>query len=58
MEMRDFMAILKPVRTCNFMVMCALYLKEAQEYERDGKDHYEIGSANTKSGNPHTIFFN
>lgn len=55
-NMTDFMRELKPVKTCNFMDMCAAYLKEAKQAYDCGESSYEIRGMNTKSGNPVTIF--
>lgn len=59
---KELMQILKPVKTCGFMTMCANYAREINsQYESrhsTGQTHYEISGIKTKSGNPHVIFFN
>jgi hypothetical protein len=52
----EVMQVLKPVHTCNFMDMCANYVREINEEFEYGESHYEISGLNTKSGNPHTFF--
>ena len=54
--MADFMRTLKPVKTCNFMDMCASYLAEAKEAYNNGESDYEISGHKTKSRNPVIIF--
>ena len=55
-NMYDFMRVLKPVKTCNFMDMCAAYLADAKKRYDDDESSYEIRGFYTKSGNPHTIY--
>lgn len=55
-NMTDFMRALKPVKTCNFMDMCANYLTDCKKSYDDDEQSYEIRGFYTKSGNPVTIY--
>lgn len=53
--MPELMRILKPVRTCSFMDMCAAYVKAINEHDYSDGRCYEISGLDTKSGNPVTF---
>lgn len=53
---QTFMSVLKPVKTCGFMYMCANYYNECKEQYDAGATTYEIRAMNTKNGNPIVIF--
>ena len=57
MSISELMRILKPVKTCGFMDMCAAYSADIKQSKQDGETSYEIAGINTKSGHPHTIEF-
>lgn len=57
MTMQELMIILKRVKTCDFMDLCANYLADIKAAQESGASHYEIRGIDTKSGNPHVIEF-